>query len=344
MKNFIIFCILVLTASYLLFLKRTENVSSQASTRVLKIYSSSSFASQWGPGPDLKQLFEVSCQCRVDFVESTDSALLIQRLKIEGDAVAADLVVGFDQFDVARARDQINWKKLDVRINTVNEVQEATQLPQFVPYDYSVLTFIVRKDLPVEILSLNDLLKPELKGAIALQDPRTSSVGLQFLNWIVNVKGEAEGFAYIQKLMEQVHSHSPSWSSAYGLFTNKIVKTVLSYVTSPLYHLMIEKDNNYKALEFNEGHPLQVEFAAIPNQCQNCDLAENFLRLMVSSEGQKIIMNKNFMFPVLKGVKEGTEFDTIPRFALSTPIQFVDAKFLEDLVNKWTELRRNENR
>lgn len=344
MKNFIVFVVLTLTASYLLFLKRTENVSSQMAMRTLKVYSSSSFASQWGPGPELKQAFESKCQCRVDFIESSDAALLIQRMKVEGEALAADLVLGFDQFDVARAQNQLSWKKLDFRVNNVAEVQSAFQLPQFVPYDYSVLTFIVRKDLPIEILSLDDLLKPELKGAIALQDPRTSSLGLQFLNWVITIKGETEGFSYIQKLMDQVHSHSPSWSAAYGLFTNKLVKTVLSYVTSPLYHSMVEKDNSYRAVEFNEGHPMQAEFAAIPSQCQNCDLAEGFLQYMLSNEGQKIIMNKNFMFPVVKGVKEGTEFDTIPRYAISSQIQFVDSQYLEDLVKKWTEFRRNENK
>lgn len=344
MKNFIIFFILVATSSYLLFLKRTETVTSQSAERVLKIYTSSSFASQWGPGPELKQLFEASCQCRVDYIESSDSAILIQRLKTEGDNFSADLVLGFDQFDVSRAKTQLGWKALDIRSNYVSEVQQAAELAQFIPYDYSVLTFIVRKDLPIEILSLDDLLKPELKGAIALQDPRTSSLGLQFLNWVITAKGEAEGFSFIQKLMDQVHSHSPSWSSAYGLFTNKLVKTVLSYVTSPLYHSMIEKDKNYRALEFNEGHPIQVEFGAIPNQCQSCDLAESFLRLMLSMDGQKVIMNKNFMFPVIKGVKEGTEYDTIPRYVVSTQVQFVEPQYIDQLLNKWTEFRRNESK
>ncbi len=37
---------------------------------------------------------------------------------------------------------------------------------------------------------------------------------------------------------------------------------VLSYTTSPAYHILEEKKDNYAAANFSEGHYLQVEVAA----------------------------------------------------------------------------------
>lgn len=342
MRHFIIFLILVMTSSYLLFLKRTETLTTASADRVVRIFGYSSFTSQWGPGPELKKIFEKDCRCRVEFVEGSDSGILLQRLKMEGESLGADLVIGLDQFDLAQAEATISWRDFKIAANLEEEVQATAEIKGFTAYDWGVLTFIGREGDNLKIKSMNDLLDPNLQGLIALQDPRTSSPGLQFINWIFKIKGEDEGRKFILAMMKQVHSHSPSWSSSYGLFTNKQVKTVYSYVTSPLYHRIVEKDKGFKAFEFSEGHAMQVEFAGIPAFCKNCDLAENFLQLMMSNEGQKILMTKNFMFPVVKGLKEGTEFDTIPKFSISAPFEVPTHKSVEELIKKWTELRRAE--
>jgi thiamine transport system substrate-binding protein len=75
----------------------------------------------------------------------------------------------------------------------------------FVPYDWGVLSFVARKSSGISMtLSLDDLMQTQFASKIALQDPRTSSVGLQFLMWVLKVKGEEEGFEYIKKMMKQV--------------------------------------------------------------------------------------------------------------------------------------------
>ncbi len=52
------------------------------------------------------------------------------------------------------------------------------------------------------------------------------------------------------------------WSEAYGLFLKGESDLVLSYTTSPAYHIIEEKKDNYAAANFSEGHYLQVEVAA----------------------------------------------------------------------------------
>jgi thiamine transport system substrate-binding protein len=52
------------------------------------------------------------------------------------------------------------------------------------------------------------------------------------------------------------------WSEAYGLFLKGESDLVLSYTTSPAYHMIEEKKDHYAAANFAEGHYLQVEVAA----------------------------------------------------------------------------------
>ena len=54
--------------------------SAQAETEILTIYTYSSFVSDWGPGPAVKNAFERDCNCELDFVGLEDGAALLSRL------------------------------------------------------------------------------------------------------------------------------------------------------------------------------------------------------------------------------------------------------------------------
>ncbi|MBD3700627.1 hypothetical protein IE991_03070 [Klebsiella pneumoniae] len=56
----------------------------------------------------------------------------------------------------------------------------------------------------------------------------------------------------------------------------------MSYTTSPAYHMIEEKKDNYAAASFAEGHYLQVEVAARTAASKQPELAEKFLKFMVS--------------------------------------------------------------
>lgn len=311
---------------------------------MIRVFGYASFTGRWGPGPLLKEQFEKTCKCKVEFIEGSDSGILLQRLKIEGESLGADVVVGLDQFDLSKAIAEQSWRKLSLgQLNVYDTVKPALSNSFFVPYDWGALTFVTRKDdLSRFPASLDDLLAPELAKKIALQDPRTSSPGMQFLYWVIRSKGEEEGFKYLQKLMGQVHSFSPTWSTAYGLFTNKQAKLVYSYVTSPLYHEVEEKRKDYIALPFNEPLPVQFEFVGIPEFCRHCELGEQFINLMLSPEGQKIIMEKNYMFPVMKGVMENTAFAPLMNVKTMGQVEILSAAEVDRLLRRWTEIRRGE--
>lgn len=344
MKHFILFVVVVFVGLFLALLNKNEENSPQATKPVLRVFGYSSFTGQWGPGPGLKELFEKDCDCQVQYIEGSDSGILLQRLKIEGKSLGADLVIGLDQFDLQKALAEQKWRELNISgLDAYDEVKPALQNSYFVPYDWGVISFVARKsDFTNPPQSLDALMDPDLKRKIALEDPRTSSPGLQFLYWVIRAKGEDEGFKFIQKTMDQVHSYSPTWSAAYGLFTKKQAKLALSYVTSPVYHLVEEKNNDYVALEFKEGHPIQFEFMGIPEFCRNCELAERYVNLMLSDQGQKLIMEKNYMFPIIKNIKDGTPFANIPHFKTLNEFQIPSAQEVERLLKKWSDVRRGD--
>jgi thiamine transport system substrate-binding protein len=72
---------------------------------------------------------------------------------------------------------------------------------------------------------------------------------------------------------------------------------VLSYTTSPAYHMIEEKTERYQAASFMEGHYLQVEVAGMLKASTRKELAKRFLVFMTSPGFQDNIPTKNWMFP-----------------------------------------------
>jgi thiamine transport system substrate-binding protein len=128
-------------------------------------------------------------------------------------------------------------------------------------------------------------------------DPRTSSPGLGFLAWTKEVYGS--GWKdYWKRLLPSVLTIADGWSAGYGLFTAGEAPLVLSYTTSPGYHLEYEGTDFYKAALFEEGHPIQIEAAGLLKNAKNKAAARRFLDFMVSDSFQSIIPLTNWMYPV----------------------------------------------
>ncbi len=343
MRHFLTFVAAVFLGLFLaLFVRRSQDPE-RDSRPVLRVYASSSFIRQWGPGPWLKEKFEGSCDCKVEYHDAADSISLIQRVKSEPKNKSADLVLGFDQYDLEMAQSGMEWKSIKVDSQQFEEpVRPLLSRTSFTPYDWGVLAFIAHRNGKSLPTNTEDLLAPELASNISLQDPRTSSPGLQFLLWLIQVKGEEKAFQFLQKFNGQVKAWGANWSLSYGLFEKDQVQLTFSYVTSPVASIKENPQSDVVALPFTEGHPVQYEFLGIPSTCQNCDLAEKFVGLMLSREGQKVIMEKNYMFPVIKGVTTGTLFESVPQFKMIDMTVIPNQAERERILKKWSQVRRAE--
>ena len=99
---------------------------------------------------------------------------------------------------------------------------------------------------------------------------------------------------------------------------------VLSYTTSPAYHLIAEEDASKSSASFDEGHYLQVEVAAVTKSSDQPELARQFLDFMVSDTFQTIIPTTNWMYPAATpaaGLPDGFETLTTPDKALLIPAE-----------------------
>jgi thiamine transport system substrate-binding protein len=89
------------------------------------------------------------------------------------------------------------------------------------------------------------------------------------------------------------------WSEAYGLFLDGEADMVLSYTTSPAYHLIAEDDDSKAAAEFAEGHYMQVEVAGVLENAPQPELARQFMEFMLTDGFQAAIPTTNWMYPAV---------------------------------------------
>lgn len=339
MKSFIVVGILMGCIGAGIYL--ASQFSEESGRPKLKVYTYASFLSSWGPGRELETLFEQKCDCDLQFVESSDAGLLLQRLELETGNKTIDVVLGFDQLDIARAQGITKWRTLDRPVDLNPQLISFFQDTPFLPLDWGPLSFVYRKsgvkEFPTE---LEDLLSEAFYNQIVLEDPRISSPGFQFLIWVVHLKGVQGAKDFLRRFLPQTYKVAPSWSQAYGLFQEGHAPMVWSYVTSPVVHRSEENSEDYQALKLREPLPVQVELMGVPESCNQCELAEDFVRFLHRPESQKIIMEKNYMLPVINSVEVGTAFEGLGNVELA-PINYRDMmERREELLKLWTDLRR----
>jgi thiamine transport system substrate-binding protein len=262
----------------------------------LTIYTYESFTADWGPGPIVKKAFEANCACSVRFVSVADGVALLNRLKLEGGSTKADIVLGLDTNLTTDAKATGLFAPHGDLANKVN-VPGGWSDDIFVPYDYGYFAIVYDseklKDPP---RSMHDLVNGDPKEKIAIEDPRTSTPGLGLVLWIRKIYGDKAADAWT-KLKERVLTVTPGWSEAYGLLTKGEAPMVLSYTTSPAYHMIEEKTDRYRAASFPEGHYMQIEVAGMTKKGAANPLSEKFLDFMTGPKFQDAIPETNWMYP-----------------------------------------------
>lgn len=280
--------------------------SMAADTPVLTIYTYDSFVSDWGPGPAVEAAFEATCGCDLQFVGAGDGAALLGRLRLEGARSPADIVLGLDTNLTAAAGATGLFAPHGITADL--DLPVSWQDDVFLPFDWGYFAFVKAADLAAPS-NFRDLGQSDLK--IVIQDPRSSTPGLGLLMWVKAAYGDEAG-AIWEALADNIVTVTPGWSEAYGLFLEGEADMVLSYTTSPAYHMIAEEDASKSAAPFDEGHYLQVEVAAKLAETDQPELADQFLRFMLSEGFQSVIPTTNWMYPAVTpkaGLPAG--FDTL---------------------------------
>ncbi len=272
----------------------------------LTVYTYDSFVSDWGPGPQVKEAFEAVCDCELNLVGVEDGAALLSRIRLEGENSDADVVLGLDTNLINAAKETGLFAPSSVSAEYTLPIEWTDEV--FAPYDWGYFAFVHNADAAAPA-NFRELAEGDTK--IIIQDPRSSTPGLGLLLWVQAAYGD-EAADIWTGLADNIVTVTKGWSEAYGLFLEGEADMVLSYTTSPAYHLIAEEDASKAAAAFDEGHYMQVEVAAKLAGTDQPELADQFLSFMVSDAFQQIIPTTNWMYPAVTpaaGLPDG--FDTL---------------------------------
>ncbi|MCB1394826.1 MAG: thiamine ABC transporter substrate binding subunit [Rhodobacter sp.] len=292
-----------------------STLAALAQTPQLRVLTYDSFVSDWGPGPAVEAAFEAQCGCDLVFESAGDGAAMLARLMLTGERADFDLVLGLDTNLTASAAGSGLFAPHG--LTPVLDLPVAWDDPLFLPFDWGWFAFVYdRTRTPTPPASFRELADSDL--SVVIEDPRSSTPGLGLLMWVKAAYGD-EAPAIWQALAPRILTVTPGWSEAYGLFLDGEADMVLSYTTSPAYHLIAEQDDTKAAAAFAEGHYLQVEVAGMLASSTQPDLARQFLAFMVSDAFQSVIPTTNWMYPAVtpaEGLPAGYETLLRPEVSL----------------------------
>jgi thiamine transport system substrate-binding protein len=267
-------------------------IAGAANAEPLTVYAPDYFASEWGPGPAIAEAFEAATGETLTYVTGD----VLPRLRLEGERTQADVVIGLNTDDAERARQTDLFAPHGLEIEGLTMPIDWTD-DTFVPFNWGHTAFVYDatrlESVPTSFQALLDA-PDDLR--IVVQDPRTSVSGLALALWIEKVFGDDAEDAWAE-LAPKIVTVTRGWSESYGLFTDGEADMVLSYTTSPAYHIIAEGDETKKAAIFEEGHYVMVETAGVVAGTDQPELAQTFLDFVLSPEFQSIIPEGNWSFP-----------------------------------------------
>jgi thiamine transport system substrate-binding protein len=300
-----------------------------ASEPDLSVYAYDSFVAKHGLGTAIAPGFEKASGCRLRLLGSGDGAQLLTRVKLDAERAkfGAQLVVGIDEQLWEQAKPHADPQAAGAAIPGGPKALAAGGkwvAQGFVPFDYGVFAFMAdQTQLKAKGLSvpkrLRDLLKPEWKRNVILEDPRTSTPGLAFVQYVKAVEGTGAE-AFWKRFRTQWLTLAPGWDAAYGIFLKEEAPLVWSYTTSQAYHAEHgDSAGRYRAVVLDDGQPSQVEgafaiqaaLAQASPKTRQC--ARAFLEYLVSPAAQAQVPTANWMFPVLASAPRPESFKKVPQ-------------------------------
>ncbi|WP_020612353.1 thiamine ABC transporter substrate-binding protein [Sediminispirochaeta bajacaliforniensis] len=304
----------------------------------ITVYTYDSFISEWGPGPEIAKQFTEQSGITVNYVAPGDAGQTLQRLINEKEASVADVAIGIDNNLFPKAEEEGIFRSY-----TSPELKKVDSSLRFeddllTPYDYSDFAFIWDSQaLENPPQSFADLTDPRFKEKIIIMDPRTSTPGLGLLLWSEKIYGD-KLFDFWKAFAPNILTVSSSWDTGYGLFTSGEAPLVISYTTSPPYHLEYEGTERYKALIFPEGHYMQIEGAGVVAGTKHRKAAEAFIDFLISEDAQAVIPLTNWMYPVREGTPLPDSFRLAPKPDKQLQINPApDGKTVDTLIELWTK-------
>ena len=315
----------------------------QAKTSPLTVYVYDSFVGDSTLGEVIQKLALEKLGVKTEFVSFSSAGEALNQILIEGDKTKADLLIGIDESLLSRAWESHRFQILpDTVYKSVPSEHHFDPKKQFVPFDYGYLTLVYDsqkvKDLDNPISWDHFLRQKSFWNQVAIQDPRTSSIGFSFLLWTLSLRGD-QWPDFWKEFRPFIAVTAPGWSGAYGLFLKGEVQFVVSYTTSPAYHIEKEKNSNIKALVFNGGHIRQTEGIGLVKTSKQPELAKKWISLLLSKKVQSELPTKQWMYPVNPQVKLPKSFEALAKVkSVKNPDSKLISTKRQEWLRNWTQI------
>lgn len=326
--------ILILMLTLVLSVSCDKKNDSEQKTveKTLTVYAYDTFCGDWGAASAVIPAFEEATGIKVNLVSAGAAIEVISKVRLEGERTQCDVILGIT--------DDIADKAYDL-LESYNSPYMDTMDPRLVfdpehrliPYDFGAFAFVYDTESGiVPPTCLMDLTKDEYKDKVILIDPRTSSVGTGLLMWTYNALGE-NWVQWWKTMSKNALTTASGWSAGYGLFTEGEAPLVISYTTSPVYHVMWEDTTRYQALLFSDGHEITIEAAGIVKGTKHREEAQAFMDYLLS-QAQIDLANANSMYPVNSKIELPAAFDYAP---VPEKVFTDSSEHASQLVTLWTE-------
>lgn len=300
--------------------------------KTLTVYAYDTFCGDWGAASAVIPAFEEATGIKVTLVSAGAAIEAINKVRLEGANTRCDVILGITDDIADKAYDLLESYNSPALDNIDSRLIFDPQ-NRLIPYDYGAFAFVYDTEAGIEIPTcLADLTKDIYKDKVILIDPRTSSVGSGLLLWTANALGN--GWKDWWKAMSRnALTTASGWSSGYGLFTEGEAPIVISYTTSPVYHVMWEDTTRYQALLFSDGHEVTIEAAGIVKGTKHREEAEAFIDFLLT-QAQIDLANANSMYPANTKLELPEAYDYAP---IPDKIFTDSSERASELVAQWTE-------
>jgi thiamine transport system substrate-binding protein len=243
----------------------------------------------------------------------------------------ADLVIGLDNTYIGKAlSEELFQPYRPDSIDTIDPDLIVDDSYRLIPFDYGNVVLNYDSEAISDPPSTwEELTDPRFEESIVLMNPATSSPGRNFLLLTIEQFGEDGYLDYWNRLAPNILTITAGWSEGYGLYTQGEAPIVLSYETSPAYHIAFEDTHRYKNLILDGVGYAQIEVMGIVAGAENATNAQRAIDFVLSSEFQREIAMNQFMYPVREEIELPEAFTAVerPDRTVFIPIDNVDRRF-----------------
>ena len=296
--------------------------------------------------------FESEHNAKVQFLKAGDTGTAVNKAILAGDKPLADVFYGVDNTFLSRALDEGIFESYDSPLlDIIPDEFKLDPENRALPVDYGDvclnydIAYFEENDLSPPA-NLEDLLKPEYKSLLVVQNPATSSPGLAFLFATIGHFGEDSYLDFWQGLVDNNLLVVNDWETAYYTEFSRWGgprPIVVSYGSSPPFEVLYAEEPIDEpptgAVTTPGSCYRQIEFVGILKGTENRDLAEKWVDFMLSTTFQEDVPLQMYVFPVNpEAVLDSTfvEFLAIPDEPVFVSPADIAAN-REKWISDWTE-------